>query len=56
MSALETISAEVFNILYSAWKLFQPKCLVFIFDMETTEARKILFWLLPVSEEVGLGP
>ena len=25
MPALETISVEVFNILYPAWKLFQPK-------------------------------
>ena len=26
MSALETISDDLFNILYLAWKLLQPKC------------------------------
>ena len=29
MFGLETISAKLFNILHSAWKLFQPKCLIF---------------------------
>ena len=44
MSPLETISAKVFDILYSAWKLFQ------------LQRGKSLFELLPVSEEVALGP
>ena len=29
MSSLETISAEVLNVLYWAWKPVQSKCLIF---------------------------
>ena len=57
MSVLETISVQVFNISYSAWTLFQPKCLIFLFSMGITEESKnILSSLFPFQKKAGLEP